>query len=221
VDLKARVRLAIDREQAAASEAGGASRKRTAFRLWPAGLAAVVACATAVVLVVRPHQAPVTPQVDTAAEFRAKSAGKSETAGGRWAGITIFHVTGSQAPKRLGAQLPAEDGLLFSYTNVGPAPFDYLLIFGVDARGEMHWFFPARESEHANPSSMAIEKGKAKVDLAELLHDQFPAGRLVVHAIFSRRPIWVQEVEVWLKEAPGGALPWPEAHQQTFITTVK
>jgi beta-glucosidase len=37
--------------------------------------------------------------------------------------------------------------LLFSYTNVGPAPFEYLMIFGIDARDDVHWFFPARESD--------------------------------------------------------------------------
>jgi len=133
-------------------------------------------------------------------EVRAK-AGREATDPARWAGVQAYRVRAGK-PEHLGETLAPGDGLLFSYTNLGQAPLSHLMIFGVDARGEVHWFHPAYEREGSNPGSIAIAEGAAEAPLAELVQDDFPAGPLTIHALFSNRPVQVLEVEDWLKREP-------------------
>jgi hypothetical protein len=80
--------------------------------------------------------------------------------GKRWAGIQIYRVSEQSGPEPLGARMAPSDGLLVSYTNLGATPFDYLMVFAVDAEHEVRWLYPAYEMPGDNPSrfrsSMAV-----------------------------------------------------------------
>jgi hypothetical protein len=89
---------------------------------------------------------------------------------------------------------------LFSYTNLGPHPFDYLMIFATDASAEVRWFYPAWESAADNPQSIAITRGGANVPLGELVQQDAAEGPLSLYALFTARPLSVKEVEAWLKQ---------------------
>jgi hypothetical protein len=167
----------------AAAAAPVSARPRFRAPYWASVLAAG-ALAAAVVLVARPR----------AVEFRAKgrAAGQDDV---RWAGLQAYRVGRSGQPERLGDHLAAGDGLLFSYTNLGPRPFDFLMIFAVDARGEVRWFHPAYERLGVDPASISIRRAEAAVELGEVVRHDVPAGALTVHALFTRRPLHVVEVE--------------------------
>jgi hypothetical protein len=113
--------------------------------------------------------------------------------------------------------------LLFSYTNLGRDPLANLMIFGVDSRAGVHWFYPAYEREGSNPSSISIAKGAAQAPLAELIQDEFSPGPLTIHALFSNRPLQVLEVEGWLKSDPYGKLAArvPNGVDQVLTTRVE
>jgi len=146
-------------------------------------------------------------------EFRVKSAtGGDDRVSDRWAGVQVYHVDGSGKPQRLGDHLSAREGLLFSYTNLGPRPFESLMIFAVDARGEVRWFYPAYDSRGTNPASVPIKRGEAEVALSDAVYHDLPAGPLVLYAVFSHRPLRVLDVEGVVGGARGAParLPFPD-----------
>jgi hypothetical protein len=189
-----------------------------AARTWRAATLAAAACAVgaaaaAAIFLARPGTE----------EFRAKSAAPpSLGAGERWAGVQAYHVAAGGQPERLGARLAAGDGLLFAYTNLGPRPFGYLMIFAVDARGAVRWCHPAYERAGTDPRSIPLRPGEAGVPLAEVIHHDFASGPLELRALFSMRPLGVLEVEAWLagRPPPAAALPFPDAFLQVIDTQV-
>lgn len=182
IDLDARVRAAVHQP---------IPMHRTRRRALPVWLAGVAAClgALALYLVLPPD----------ASEFRAKSNGSLSVPGKRWAGIQVYRATEHATPEQLGSELSSSDGLLFSYTNLGSRPFDYLMIFGVDSRGEVSWFYPAHEQVGENPESISIRHERANVPLGEVIRQDFAAGPLSIYALFTREPRKVLEIEAWVK----------------------
>lgn len=150
-----------------------------------------------------------------AAEFRAKGNELRVSEGSRWAGIQIYRVRAGSAPERLGSRVGADDGFVFSYTNLGANPFRYLMIFAVDANAEVRWFYPAYDAAGTNPESIAIERGRANVPLGELVRHDFADGSLSLYALFTNAPANVLQIEDWvvkhgrpdkISPVPGGVL---------------
>ena len=207
-DLASRVRRAIQ-------SGAPASPRHTVGRWSRAALLAVAAC-----LVVG---AGIATLRHPAEKFRAKGAGATDIGGERWAGIQVFRVDPTGKPERANERLRATDGLLFSYTNVGPRPFDYVMIFGVDAAGEVRWFHPAYEHTGANPSAIPAARGEANVPLAEVIHQDFAPGPLTIYALFTVQPLRVLEVEALVRARHGSRLPLApaEAAQQALMFRVE
>jgi anti-sigma factor RsiW len=220
IDLTGSVRAGLEARTRARPSAGwrwpGRWRWRWRWR-WPLGLGAFAAAAAALLMWARPLPLP---QDDFRARSVTPSARSADPATERWTGVRAFQVSSQGKAQRLGARLPARDGLTFDYANLGPRPFNYLVIFGVDATGEVRWFYPAYERPETNPAAIAIQKGRAT--LPDAVYHDLPRGPLALHALFTQQPLRVREVEAWVKAArPGAALPWPGAHQQVIKTTVE
>src|SRR5690606_27654335 len=102
----------------------------------------------------------------------------------------------SGQPARVAGHMRKGDGLLFSFDNLGPAPFAYLMIFAVDGAGEVYWFHPAYEDAGTDPRSIAVSgQGGSAVELPDLVHHDVPAGRLAIYGLFTRAPVRVSTVE--------------------------
>jgi len=206
LDLTAGVRAALARPE----------RKRDRSWLWTLGSAAALASAAGLFL----RFAPPAP---ASSEFRAKSASFANSESERWAGVQIHRVSGTAGSERVRDRLAVGDGLVFAYSNLGPAPFDYLMIFAVDARGEVFWFHPAYERPGTDPSALPIEKGASETRLPELVHHDFARGPLAIYGLFARRPLRVSEVEASL-ERHGSPMtwapPWPETRLQRLRVRV-
>jgi hypothetical protein len=157
------------------------------------------------------------------AEFTTKGPIPSAFEQDRWAGVQIYRVPGDRRPEPLGARLSNREALLFSYTNLGPQPFGYLMIFGVDAKGEVRWFHPAYETLGSDPTSIAIEKGRANVFLPEQIRQDFAGGPVTIYALFTQRALRVLEVEAWLRAHRGttSALPTEDASLQALNVWVE
>jgi hypothetical protein len=117
----------------------------------------------------------------------------------RWVGVKLH--TGSGAP--VGGSVPRGE-LRVSYTNLGPEPYSHLMVFAVDAAGEVRWFYPAWTDPAADPVAIAIEPGAAETALPDLIEHQLAPGRLVLCGLFLRRAVSVTEVEAAID---GLALP--------------
>lgn len=188
-------------------------RQRPALLLWAGGFAAAAGLAV-LAAVGLPDRDP---------EFRAKSSGAPANAPERWAGVQIFRLGPDKRPQRVEHGIARGDGLLFSYTNLGPRPFSHLMLFAVDARGEVRWFHPAYEHAGANPSSIPLRRGDADVPLADVIHHDLPPGPLAVHALFTAHPLTVLEVEAALAgrgTAAGEGLGLPDSFEKVHSLAV-
>lgn len=153
-------------------------------------------------------------------EFRAKAASDT-TLQDRWTGIRIHRVVAHKTPERVTDSLDRNDALLFSYTNLGPDPFEYLMIFAVGADRRVHWFYPAYETASEDPRSIDIEPGSAQ--LADAIEHDYSAGRLEVYALFSHQPEQVSRIETWFSQRaqPLEAAPMPHTRLQKLSLQVR
>lgn len=145
-------------------------------------------------------------------EFRIKGTAPVEAA--KWAGIEAYQVTRKGETQRIGHSVGAEDGLAFAYRNGGEQPFTHLMIFGIDAKGDVHWFFPEWRDAATNPESIRIAGSKNAVELREVLRHEIPLGTLKVHGVFTHRPLTVKDVEAKLRAS--GPLENVTDHVLTF-----
>lgn len=172
---------------------------------------AAAACLAAVWLTARPP-------TDT-----VRTKGTGATRADAWAGVQAYRVEPGGAPRPLGEHLRAHDSLLFAYTNGGPAPFPYLLIFAVDSSGRVYWYYPAWTVPGEDPQAISIQPSERVVELYEQVAQPLSPGPVVVHAIFSRRALRVSEVERALREVAAvdaGPLPFPDTAQQELMVGV-
>lgn len=155
-------------------------------------------------------------------DVRSKSASPT-TAATRWAGMRVFRSpAGGGGLERVKTSVRRGDGLAFAYTNLGASPFGYLMIFCVDAAGDVHWFHPAYTSEQSNPASVPIRAGQ-DVALSELVWLSLPEGQLTFYAAFTREPLDVWSVESWLEAHPlgGAGFVGPDAVVSELSVTVE
>lgn len=180
-------------------------------RRWPlyAGTLVAVACAALVIG---------TTNLGRQDEVRTKGAAPADAQ--RWAGIRLYRVAAAEAPRPIDGNVGSRDGVLVSYTNLGPQPFDYLMVFAVDADKQVRWLYPAWERASEDPTAIAVRKGVADLELSSLIRPSWAAGPLVVHALFTRRPLGVHEVEALLARTTG-PLPLADSAEQIITLTVQ
>jgi hypothetical protein len=130
-------------------------------------------------------------------EFRAKGAGD-----GSWAGISLHRVRDGR-PVPVDGTVGSVDGVLVSYNNLGPHPYQYLMVFAVGEDGRVAWLHPGWERASEDPVSVAIQPGAA-VELRTLIHPSWAAGRVTLHALFTHQPLRVRQVEAALPRLPDG-----------------
>jgi hypothetical protein len=138
----------------------------------------------------------------------------------RWVGVELARARAGGAAEAVapGSRL-APGELMVTYTNLGPDPFSYLMVFAVDAAGEVRWLYPAYQSAGTDPTAIPIAVGAAGVALPDLIEHEFAAGRLAVCGLFLRAPLAVSQVEAALaggQPAPGERLPFSGSGQHCF-----
>lgn len=150
-----------------------------------------------------------------------RSKGSHLDAAEKWAGVRAYRLGAQGNPSPLEGELAASDGLLFAYTNGGPSPFTHLLVFGVGATGQVYWYYPAWLNAADDPEAIPIRPSEKPIELPERITQPLPRGRLVLHAVFSRRALRVSELERVISENEAGArLPLPDTAQQRYMVEV-
>lgn len=135
--------------------------------------------------------------------FTAKTARSQVDARSRWISLNVFRLSGNTEPAPLQKTLHADDGVLFAYTNLGPEPFSHLMVFAVDDRRQVYWYYPAFLDVRDDPEGIAIEKGVSRAGLQEVVVHPFPEGTVTIYGLFSDEPHTVSEVEAAVR---GGIL---------------
>ena len=98
--------------------------------------------------------------------------------------------------------LARDQSLAFAYTN--PANESFVAIFAVDDGGQVYWYYPAWTDPADDPVSIPIVSGAASHDLPDAVRHDLHGRSVMVHALFSRAPLHVREVEA--RVARGAAL---------------
>jgi len=160
-------------------------------RVFAVAAAAAVLAVVLPTVLLRPRQTVTGPEN----EYRAKSALPVYDARSRWIAVNAFRLSGEAAPEPLHDVLHKDDGLLFSYTNLGPEPFSYLMIFGIDEGRHVYWYYPAFLDARDNPKGTEIEKGGSRVGLQEVIAHPYREGMLRLFGLFSDRALSVSDIE--------------------------
>jgi hypothetical protein len=183
------------RQRMAAAIFAPAPRRRA---VWGA---AALAAAAVILLVALPRD-----------RFRPR--GGPETSDPARPTLSIFRVPAGGAAERVGAVVRAGDSLAFSYQNPPQLGASHLMIFAVDDAAHVYWFWPAWTSAGADPVALAISPSAGPVELAEAVRHPMRPGRLTIHALFTRRPYHVREIEAavagqWLTGLDGTLVTQP------------
>jgi hypothetical protein len=120
------------------------------------------------------------------------------------------------------------DGVLVAYSNPS-ADLDYLLLFAVDGRGEIYWYYPAYDRLGDDPTAIPIRTQARGVELGEEVRHTFQPGELRMFGLFLPRPRGVLEIEDLVHRqlaALGGdvralsRIDIPEGEQASFLIEV-
>ena len=159
---------------------------------FPAAALAIVAIAAVLFFVIRP--AP-----EKGDGFHARGAGgDSGTMSNPTTSTIAVYRVGDHTLLSANGFVRRDDELAFSYTNGAHKP--YVMIFGVDERGEVYWFYPAWTSAADNPKALATDREHATVELKEAIKHPLAGERLTIHGLFLDEPRTVRDVEAALHE---------------------
>jgi hypothetical protein len=110
-------------------------------------------------------------------------------------------------PQPVGHTLARGTPLGFAYRNLPDSGLDYVMVFAVDSHGRVFWFYPEWTEPAADPQSVRIAHGSLTAGLPDAVQHGLEPGRLVLHGLFTPRPLRVSEVEAALASSGGvGAL---------------
>jgi anti-sigma factor RsiW len=120
----------------------------------------------------------------------------------RRVGVEVFLHPGSAAQGRralrAGDTLAPGDGLSFVLTQRSGVAL-HAMLFAVDARGQVHWFYPAWVEPEDNPLALSLSSAHQVLSLPEgVTPEGLAEGPLEVVALFTPQPHTVREVEALL-----------------------
>lgn len=162
-------------------------------RSWrPAITGALIgAAAMAVAFVATRPPAPASP-AEPPSGFTARGAGTS-----RSVEVTPLVAVAAGAPSRPltpGDALGPEAVLSYRAIKRGPGA-RWLMVYGCDARGEVHWVTPDWQDPATDPSGVALTADDAVHEPATGLAPEAPAGPFKLVALTTSAPITVRRVE--------------------------
>ncbi|PTL84998.1 hypothetical protein [Vitiosangium sp. GDMCC 1.1324] len=166
-------------------------------RTWPVPLGLTLALGV-VALVLVPRLG-VPPTADEGFTPRGGTEAHSPVAGPPSA-LEVYRVRDGNAEPADGS-VRADDELAFAYRNPDGLPF--LMVFATDAAGQVYWYYPSWTDPDHSPTSVPARQGEHPLELPDAIRHPLPPGPLVLHALFTRAPLSVHEVEARLaRQAP-------------------
>jgi hypothetical protein len=142
--------------------------------------------------------------------------------------IHLYRLQGRDRTIPVVDHIAARDALLVAYSNPGP-DHDHLMVFAVDERYHVFWFYPAFLHPGEDPAAIAIDRGRAGVELGEQISHDYIPGKLRVYALFLEGSARVSRIEQLIEETMARPrvplerevpLPLAGAYQQAFLLEV-
>jgi hypothetical protein len=120
---------------------------------------------------------------------------------------------------REGQQLRADTGYSFVVFNRSKEP-RRVMLFALDARGDVHWFYPAFLDPGADPQSILVGAQPQVQSLPDGITPDNPAvGPLRFVGVFSKAPLLVSEVERSIQR--GGLEALARAHADADVQSLR
>jgi hypothetical protein len=114
----------------------------------------------------------------------------------RRTGISLYAPFAQRRPLREGALLSAETAITATYRNLEEKRPIYLLVFCVDAAGEIHWLYPAYTERNSDPEAIKLPFSPAETALPDSVVLENPAlGKMRVFSIITPHPLHVSAIE--------------------------
>jgi hypothetical protein len=113
----------------------------------------------------------------------------------RKVGVEVWAI--DRPPRKLeaGATLSPATGIVASYHNVD-ADVAYLMVFAIDARGELHWAYPGFEDAKTDPAAVRLEPLQVNKVLPDsVMLDDLATGPLELVTLIAREPLRVSRIE--------------------------
>jgi putative zinc finger protein len=107
--------------------------------------------------------------------------------------LLAYRIPPNGAPRIIDGAIEGGDELAFAYAN--PAAWPYLMVFAVDEHRHVYWYHPAWRPGAPPPTAVPAQAGAGPFELPSATRHALDGGRLVVHAVFARRAVSVQEIE--------------------------
>jgi hypothetical protein len=160
-----------------------AQRRRPMVRVGLAGVAAA-----ALLMIVRLYTQP-------DERFDARGGAPSGEISRR-VGVSLYAPLARHVPLRKGARVPATTIFTAAYRNLDQARDVYLLVFAVDARGDIHWLYPAFTDARSDPAAVRLPFTAGETALPDSVALDHPAlGKLRIFVVLARQPLHVSAVE--------------------------
>jgi hypothetical protein len=160
------------------------ARPRTA-RAWTVGGGLMLAAAAVFLLI--PRGAP---KQDV---FTARGGDKVPWA--QKVGAEVFVLSDPLRKLGDGAKISSGVALVASTHNVNATPA-YLMVFGRDAHGELHWVYPGYEDAKKDPESVRLLPLQTRQALPDsVVLDDLPTGTLELVSLITREPLRVSQIE--------------------------
>jgi len=114
-------------------------------------------------------------------------------------GAEVWAIDGPNlhSPHKLeaGSVLSPATAIVASYHNIDAAAA-YLLVFAIDAQGEIHWAYPGFENPKTDPEAVRLEPLQIKKVLPDsVMLDELPAGPVEFVTFIAREPLHVSNIE--------------------------
>ena len=110
-------------------------------------------------------------------------------------GVEVFVLGDVLVKLEEGARVAPGVALVASYHNVDRVPA-YLMVFGRDSQGEIHWVYPGFADAKSDPQSVSLLPLQTRQALPDsVVLDDLPAGVLEVVSLITREPLRVSQIE--------------------------
>ncbi len=163
-------------------------------RTWPVQLGVALALGLCALVLAPRLAAP--PPADAGFTPRGGTEAHGPAAGPLPA-LEVYRVRDGKAEPTHGS-MRADDELAFAYRNPDGLPF--LMVFATDAAGQVYWYYPSWTEPDHSPTSVPARRGEHPLELPDAIRHPLPPGPLVLHALFTRAPLSVHEVEARLAQ---------------------
>ncbi|MFY0562883.1 anti-sigma factor family protein [Archangium lansingense] len=109
--------------------------------------------------------------------------------------LEVYRVRDGKAEPTNGS-MRADDELAFAYRNPDGLPF--LMVFATDMAGQVYWYYPSWTDPDTSPTSVLTQQSEHPLELPDAIRHPLPPGKFSLHALFTRAPLSVHEVEARL-----------------------